>query len=180
MTAIEILRNEHAVILQALDLLEHHARAVADGAAPDPEFGRWIGEFLREFADDTHNAKEEGVLFDLLERRGMPGDFGALAGMRADHASSRRQAEDMAGALAAGNAPAFAARALTLAGLLRRHVLRENDDLFVKAEALLTAADDAEALEAYGRVVHDRAGVLTRQRHLAAIERWRRAFGTGA
>lgn len=180
MTAIAILRNEHAVILEALDLLEHHARQVQAGAALDPGFARWVVQFLREFADDSHHAKEEGVLFGLLEMRGLSRSTGALAGMLADHESTRRQAGCLERALTAADPAAFATAGRSLADQFRRHVLRENDWLFGAAESLLTPADDAAALEAFGQVVHRRDGVLVRQRHLAAIERWRQAFGTCA
>jgi hemerythrin-like domain-containing protein len=179
MTAIEILRNEHAVIIEALDLLEHHVGEVGKGSPLDAEFGRWVVQFIREFADDTHHAKEEGVLFDLLARRGLSRDTGPLALMLADHRASRDLTAGMERALADGNAAAFAAAGQRLAELLRRHVLRENEILFSTAERMLTAEDDASALQAFGRVVQDREGVLVRQRHLAAIERWRSAFGAG-
>jgi hemerythrin-like domain-containing protein len=177
MTAIDILRNEHALILEAMELLERHARRVAAGAALDAGFARWVLEFLREFADDTHHAKEEGVLFGLLERRGLLPGPGALAGMLAEHEASRAQADRLERDLAAGDAAAFAGTALALAAQLRRHVLREDEDLFRRIAPQLGAADDVAALEAFGRVVHERAGVLTRQRHLAAIERWRAVIG---
>ena len=177
MTAVAILRNEHTIILEALDLLERQARAVRSGAAIDVEFARWIVEFLREFADDTHHAKEEGVLFGLLRARGLEGAEKAIAGMLAEHDTTRSQAKLIRRAAAAGDATTFADAGLALAGDFRRHVLRENETLFARAEALLTPADDAEALAAFGRVVHERDGVLVRQRHLAAIERWRIAFG---
>lgn len=179
MTAVEILRNEHAIILEALGLLEDHACRLLTGAAPDPAFARWIVEFLREFADDTHHAKEEGVFFGLLERRGFLPDGGALAGARADHAASRVQVDALERAAAAGDPRAFAATALALARALRRHVQREDEELFAKAERLLTPEDDDAALEAFGRVVHERAGVVTRERHLAAIAVWRDAWPAG-
>lgn len=176
MTAIDILRNEHAVILEALDLLEHHLRAVGAGAGLDREFARWILQFIAEFADDSHHAKEEGVLFGLLERRGLSRAGGPLAAMLADHERCRAQCAGMRQALERGDDAAFAATGAGLAADLRRHVTRENEQLFDRAEALLTPEEDAAALQAFGRVVREREGVLVRQRHLAAIERWRRAF----
>jgi hemerythrin-like domain-containing protein len=176
MTAIAILRNEHATILEVLDLLERHARAVRAGAAVDREFARWIVQFLQEFADDTHQAKEEGVLFGLLLRRGLTGDDAAIAGMLSEHQTTRRQAEVLRQAAEKGESGGVAEAGMSLADTFRRHVLRENESLFGRAEALLTPADDAEALEAFGRVVHQRDGALVRQRHLAAIERWRGQF----
>jgi hemerythrin-like domain-containing protein len=177
MTAIEILRNEHALILQMLALLEHHLRQVAAGAALDREFARWVVDFSREFADDTHHAKEEGVLFGWLESRGLSRASGPLGAMLVDHQRCRSQAQDMAGALARADVAAFAALAGELAQVLRRHMASEGENLFRLAEQLMTPAEDVAAVQAFGRVVREREGALVRSRHLAAIERWRRSFG---
>ena len=79
-------------------------------------------------------------------------------------------------ALLRGDAVEFAARGRQLAELLRRHVARENETLFGMAAGLLTPDEDAKAVQAFGRVVREREGVLVRQRHLAAMERWRKVL----
>jgi hemerythrin-like domain-containing protein len=83
-----------------------------------------------------------------------------------------------------GHSPAAIARSfanctLQLVELLRRHIRTENELVFNVAERLLTAADDVDAVQAFGRVVLDRDGAMIRQRHLAAIECWRRALEGG-
>ena len=176
MTAIEILRNEHAVILQMLDLLERHLAQVRAGGALDREFARWVVDFTREFADDTHHAKEEGVLFGLLEAGGWPRGHGELAAMLEDHQRCRAQSQDLHAALARGDVAAFVVTASALAEDQRRHIARESESLFSSAERLMTPEQDRAAVQAFGRVVRERAGVLVRQRHLDALERWRRAI----
>ncbi|CAG0946282.1 hypothetical protein GPROT2_03662 [Gammaproteobacteria bacterium] len=176
MTAIEILRNEHHVILEAMDLLEHQVHDIRRGDPFDAGFARWAVEFVSEFIDDAHHAKEEGVLFGLLAGHGLAQDRPPLADMLADHRRHRELAADMERSSARGDGLAFAAATLSLVELLRRHVLTENELVFNVAERLLTPADDAEAVRAFGRVVQERDGALVRQRHLAAIECWRRAL----
>lgn len=177
MTAIEILRNEHTVILEALELLERHASAVKAGGPLNAEFAGWILQFVREFADGTHHAKEEGVLFKLIAKHAMPSGLSTLAAMLAEHESGRATVRDIALALGRKDAAGFAAAGLRLVDLRRRHALRENETLFSDCEATLTSAEDSAALEAFGRIVHERDGVLMRQRHLAAMKRWRISFG---
>ncbi|MCC7258275.1 MAG: hemerythrin domain-containing protein [Gammaproteobacteria bacterium] len=176
MHALEILRNEHAILLEGLDLLDHHLAAVAGGQGLDRAFARWMLEFLREFGDDTHHAKEEGVLFVMLADRGLPGGARALAAAEAEHGFLRDRGHDMEQALAAGEVERFATAGRLLSERMRRHVDLENETLFAQAQRLLTPADDAAAVQAFGRVVRERAGVRVREHHLAAIERWRRVF----
>lgn len=177
MIAVEILRNEHGVILEALDLLEQHSRRIVGGAVINREFAQWMLQFMREFAEDTHHAKEEGVLFGVLERLAAERMVTATARMRADHDASRRLTRELEQQLTANDAGSFAATALRMVDGLRRHLLKESDLLFPLADEVMSPDDDAASLEAYGNVVHRREGVLVRQRHLAAIERWRQALG---
>lgn len=176
MTATEILRNEHAVILEAVALLELHAGDVREGTSLDGDFARWIVQFIREFADGTHYAKEQGVLFGLLAVHGFSVDLEPLAGLLAEHAASRRLCDAMEAALGSRDAQAFALAALQFCGLLRRHIRTEEEVVFSAAERLLTPAEDTKAVQAFGRVVHEHDGVVIRQRHLAAIEHWRGVF----
>ncbi len=178
MTAIEILRNEHAVVLEAVELLEQHTQEIQAGRPVGAEFARWMVAFIREFVDDTHHAKEEGVLFRMLLSHGLAADAAPLAGTWADHRANRELATAMERALDRGDSAAFVAAALALGRLLRRHFAVEDASVFTLAEDLLSQEEDAQAVQAFGRVVQERGGVLVRQRHLAAIERWRGDFAS--
>src|SRR6266545_2535017 len=71
-TPTQTLREEHRVILVALDLLERGSGRLAAGAAlPD---GWWPGiiAWLRAFADVNHHAKEERYLFPALAKACVP------------------------------------------------------------------------------------------------------------
>lgn len=160
MMLTDILRHEHDLIEQALDVL----RAVADGLdVPDPpvEEARALVAFFRDFADAAHHAKEEGSLFPALESNGMPRDGGPVGCMLQEHEDSRRLVAAMADAADRGLADrecreAFREAARDYAILLGQHIFKENEVLFGMAERLLPEALH-EQLGAEHHATHEQA-----------------------
>lgn len=177
MRATDILRQEHEAILGVLELLEAHAAQIRAGRAVDPEFAQWCLGFLHHFAEGHHHGKEEGVLFPALIRHGMPKESGPIAIMLAEHEQGRAAVRRMEAAAARGDDRGYAAVASDYAALLRQHIAKENEVLFALADRIFSADDEANALQAFGKVVHDTGGVLVRERYLPAVDHWRQLFG---
>jgi hemerythrin-like domain-containing protein len=139
-TPTDILRNEHAIILRALDLLEAAAGRLETGQGP-PE-GWWedaLGWF-RGFADRNHHAKEEDLLFPAMIRAGVPSGGGPIDVMLEEHERGRALVRAMSGSAGA----ARAASAREYVALLRAHIDKENEVLFPLADAVLT--DDEQRM----------------------------------
>ncbi len=144
-TATQTLRDEHVLILRALDVLE---RALEPATPLSPGWWAQLLTWLRAFADRSHHAKEEAALFPALERAGLPREGGPIATMLAEHDEGRAliQAMDLA-----PDAGARAAAARRYVALLRAHIARENEVLFPMADAVLDdegQRDLARAFEA--------------------------------
>lgn len=142
-TPTGVLREEHRVILKALDVLEAAAeRLVADVVVPEPA---WLAllDWLGRFADARHHAKEERLLFPALEAAGVPRAGGPIGVMLEEHDLGRALVRDMR----AGPAADRAARAWEYVRLLRAHIAKEDEVLFELADALL----DAPAADALRR-----------------------------
>jgi hemerythrin-like domain-containing protein len=133
----EILRDEHVLILRALDLLEI-ASGRSESGRPAPE-GWWAGliAWLRAFADRNHHAKEERALFPAMAQAGIPaGDGGPLAVMQDEHEQGRALMQTM---MDSGARPrALAARRYI--ELLRAHIDKEHGILFPLADDILDQA----------------------------------------
>ena len=133
MTPTDLLRDEHRVILNALDALERGAdRTAAGGSVAD---AWWTGAvaWLRMFADRNHHAKEERALFPAMVKAGVPSEGGPIAVMLEEHVEGRRLVTAMdanSGAARLGACRAYVA-------LLRAHIEKENDIVFPLADAVL-------------------------------------------
>ena len=129
----QTLREEHRVILVALDLLERGSgRLATGGALPD---GWWPGiiAWLRAFADVNHHAKEERYLFPALAKAGVPADGGPIQVMLEEHVQGRGFVRAMESGPPSGRVEA----AGRYVQLLRDHIDKENGVLFPLTEAVL-------------------------------------------
>lgn len=142
-TATEVLREEHRVILRALDALESAAgRLAGGGSVPDGWWDELIG-WLRAFADRNHHAKEERCLFPALAKAGVPSEGGPIAVMLEEHTEGRALIQ----AMETGDADSRADAARRYVRLLRDHIDKENSVLFPFAEAVI----EERARKALGR-----------------------------
>jgi hemerythrin-like domain-containing protein len=69
---IEVLMHEHRVIERMLKVRTAVAQKTDIDEEVDADTFEKTIDFIRTFADRCHHAKEEGELFPLIERRGIP------------------------------------------------------------------------------------------------------------
>ncbi len=138
--------QEHKSILRALDVLDAIATAVAAGAKPEEEDIDTILEFLRWFADAHHQAKEETVLFPVLKSSAAAADR-AVQHMIFEHGQERSGIEELEAHLRVGKTSDFVSSAGQLSSRLRNHIYKEDQILFVQADALLDSQTDDAVFE---------------------------------
>lgn len=176
-TATAVLRQEHDAILRMLDVTEEVARRLDGGESVPGETLGGLLEFFRLFADRCHHGKEEELLFPLLEKKGLPRAGGPIGVMLHEHEDGRALVGQMAAAGEAcskGDAAArgrWAEAARGYSGLLRQHIFKENNILFMLAENLLSDAEQAELARAFEKVEEERMGPGTHQRLHALMEK---------
>lgn len=168
-TPIAELASEHEVIQQVvagLVVLEARLRA---GGLVDPSLLRRILEFLREYADQLHHAKEEVVLFPALERRGVPPQGCPVGALLGEHKQGRALVAEFSHqieAYAAGGADAAAPLIETIAALTKlypAHIWKEDFLLFPMSEKVLQPDDLV--------VIAERFSALNQELGAAALAR---------
>jgi hemerythrin-like domain-containing protein len=173
-TATQTLRHEHDAILRMLDATEETARQLAAGEPVEPRILDGLLEFFRMFADQCHHGKEEDLLFPKLQEKGMPREMGPIGVMLLEHDQGRALVRQMNQAASdykkgqTGAAARWSDAARAYAELLREHIAKENNILFVMAERMLTAEEQRELaaqfesaeLEKMGAGTHERLHVL--------------------
>ena len=135
----DALRDEHAVILRGLDILEAAARQAENGHdLPEAWWADVLGWF-RVFADRNHHGKEESALFPAMVKAGALAEGGPIDVMLEEHGEGRALLQAMA-----DNRSTERARvARRYTHLLRDHIDKEHGIVFPLAEAVL----DEPALE---------------------------------
>jgi hemerythrin-like domain-containing protein len=175
-TATQILRQEHEAILGMLDATEEAARRLAAGESVEPRVLEGLLEFFQLFADRCHHGKEEDLLFPKLAAKGMPSRMGPIGVMLAEHDEGRaliRQMKKAADEYKQGGPASrerWAQAARGYVDLLREHILKENNILFVMAERMLSDEEQRELSAAFEKVEEEKMGAGTHERLHALME----------
>ena len=146
---IQVLAEEHVLILRALESLEMKLRGLAAGASVDRDYLEQMIEFLRVFADRCHHGKEEGLLFPVMvDQLDFPARSGPIAVLSSDHETGRALLKAIADAVGRVESDAGVLGALVENGqayiaLLRAHIDREDNKVFPTVEDLLESEEAA-------------------------------------
>ena len=150
--AIQLLMDEHQLILRSLDALDAFVAKQVHGGDDRAELSRFV-RFIREFADARHHGKEEDILFVAMVAAGFPRDGGPIAVMLMDHDAGRAYVAAMAaraeqqGPWTDADRRAMAEASLGYSSLLRAHIRKEDQILYPMARQRL----DPEALQRVDR-----------------------------
>lgn len=141
-----VLVEEHQLILRMISLLEKNAPETAAERYRNWQFYLDSVDFIRNYADRFHHAKEEDVLFKALVDNGMPRENSPVAAMLMEHDQGRtyvRAMEAAAQQALSGNTGVYqtiADNALAYAALLRDHIAKEDEILYPLAERVIPDA----------------------------------------
>jgi len=138
------------VILRVIEVLGRLvARAERSDSFEGQAFGKCV-EFFRFFADACHHAKEEDLLFPVLEARGIPRENGPIGMMLYEHGIARQLTQQMADALAEvdehGDSATrrFLDAAHQYRDLLTQHIFKEDNVLFTMGDRVLRPDDQTQ------------------------------------
>jgi len=167
------LKDEHQLILRMLALLEKNALLTKQGSCNDYRFYLDGVDFVRNYADRFHHAKEEDVLFEALIGNGMPRLNSPVAAMLMEHDQGRafvlglEQAATRALNGEAGQEKAIVAQARGYLQLLREHISKEDDILYPLAERVIPEELRGAIAEGYQRT--EEKGVEGLEEHYRGI-----------
>lgn len=139
----QVMVDEHKLILRMITLVEYNTALLEEGKFRNWQFYLDAVDFIRNYADRFHHAKEEEVLFMELIKNGMPEKQSPIEAMQMEHDQGRAHVRAMEEAAQKalggeiGQAAIIAEHAKGYAELLRGHIEKENDILYPLAERIL-------------------------------------------
>lgn len=173
--ASDVLMSEHRGIERMLTIVETACDRVESGkGVPSTVFPSAV-DFIRGFADACHHAKEEGKLFPLLEKRGVPRQ-GPIGEMLNEHEEGRMYVRGMAGAIegfARSDADAtgtLVENARGYTSLLRQHIIKEDSVLFPMGDRVLTPEDQQQLMEEFEEIERKEMGEGVHERYHAMLD----------
>ena len=170
----KVMSEEHQLILRMITLVENNTALMENRQFRNWQFFLDAVDFIRNYADRFHHAKEEDVLFVALVKNGMPEKQSPIEAMLMEHDHGRAfvcNIEDAATRTLAGElglVPVIAENAKNYAELLRNHIDKEDNILYPLAERVLPEDVRADILEAYQRAEKEASGL--EKRYLQMVE----------
>lgn len=152
-----VMVKEHQLILRMIALLEQNVALMEQGRFRNWQFFLDAVDFIRNYADRFHHAKEEDVLFVELINNGMPEKQSPIEAMHIEHDQGRAFVRNMAEAAEkavageAGQIAVIAENARGYIALLREHIDKEDTILYPLAERILPQDVRPRMVEAYGK-----------------------------
>lgn len=174
--ATQDLRKEHDSILHVLGLLDKMMTSTALDPATRLQYYGEVVSFLKIFADKCHHGKEENILFIELVKKGIPNENGPIGVMLSEHVRGRELIGQMNLGVEEQNAAMFNQAATAYAGLLRQHIDKENNVLFVMADKVLSEAEQNVMYEKFERHEQEAIGHGVHENLHAMIGKWAKAL----
>jgi hemerythrin-like domain-containing protein len=181
LSVIHILKHEHRVIERVLRALEGICFRLSYKETIATEVLAVIVDFISEYVDSYHHAKEEAHLFPALQRQGIIRDGGPLGIIEHEHVVERDLIDELKIAIEGlkekndGSRKVFIGTAHRYIKHLINHMQQEDAILFRLADELLNSVE-AESLIMSFRLAEKEfgEGVVKRYEEVATKleERW--------
>ena len=168
-TPTEQLRQEHELVLMVVEAMDREVAFIeATGRVHQERVAQMI-DFTRSFTDGYHHAKEEDLLFPLLEERSAAAG-GTVSVLLSEHEAARDCIRAIDGALPAAAhdeaARNVVAENLRLyAFLLPLHIGKEDTILFELADQLLSDQEQELLAADFEGIEGEETGAALRQRY---------------
>jgi hemerythrin-like domain-containing protein len=134
----QILEDEHQTILKVIDAVLEECREIENGKALKVEFFEKTVDFIKNFADKFHHAKEEEILFKTMLESIEQLHCNPIPVMLNEHDEGREYVKGMEEGISEGNTEKLIDNARGYCILLRNHIYKEDNVLYPMAEGALT------------------------------------------
>ncbi|MAH43043.1 cation-binding protein [archaeon] len=155
-----ILFNEHKNILKVIKSLEKECENIEKGKDIDKTFFREAIEFIRNYADRFHHAKEEDILFKEFNKKveQEPGcaHCNPVEQMLIEHDEGRAFVKAMEQAVEKEDKNNVIENARGYAALLQEHIFKEDNILYPMTDDALDEKTKEQMLEKFNKIQDER------------------------
>lgn len=174
--ATQDLRKEHEAILYVLQILDKMMEPDNHDAESPLHYYGEVVYFLKIFADKCHHGKEENYLFKELVNKGITNEGGPIGVMLQEHAQGRDYIAQMSSSFDERNIKGFNNAAELYRDLLRQHIEKENDVLFMMADKVINEQEQNLLFEQFEQHEENVIGHGVHEKLHSMIDTWAEAF----
>jgi len=155
---IDLLMDEHKNILLAIDgLLDQAAKDEKTGHI-SADFYRAGIDFIRNYADRFHHAKEEDILFIELNKDSVKMHCNPTKQMLYEHDLGRQHVKELATGVKENDLAKVLAGARGYGELLKDHIYKEDNILYPLADEALSDGAKDEMLAKFEKIAREYSG----------------------
>ncbi|MAG07236.1 cation-binding protein [Candidatus Pacearchaeota archaeon] len=152
MRATKILSEEHQNILKVLDVLERECGGLESGKELDKVFVGKAIDFIKNYADRFHHAKEEDILFKEFGKKSDEAHCNPVEQMLYEHDLGREFVKGMGDGLESSDKEKVIASLRGYVQLLREHIFKEENILYPMIDGILGEDIQKEMLREFDKV----------------------------
>ncbi len=134
----QILSDEHQTILKVIDAVNTECAALERGKTLDIGFFHKTIDFIKNYADKFHHAKEEDVLFKAMLENVEHLHCNPIPVMLHEHDEGRAFVQGMEQGISEKNTDKIIENARGYGMLLQQHIYKEDNVLYPMAEEALS------------------------------------------
>jgi len=163
----EILSDEHKKILEVIDVLDKECLAVENGKEIEEDFFKKVIDFIRNYADKFHHAKEEDILFKELNKENVEMNCNPTEQMLYEHEQGRDFVKGMEKRLNENDKIKLIRNARAYSELLKEHIHKEDNILYPMADEVLDQKIKRLILEKFKKIGTERK--KDKEKYLAVV-----------
>ncbi|MEK6864112.1 MAG: hemerythrin domain-containing protein [Nanoarchaeota archaeon] len=167
METTRILADEHRYILKVAGALRKETEALAEGKPLDTAFFTTAVDFIRNYADKFHHAKEEDILFVEFCNNLENAHCNPVEQMLHEHETGREYVRGLEDAIKRKNVPDVIENARGYASLIEEHIYKEDNILYPMADQAIPAGMHEAMLGKFKRAEKMRFDRQIKDRYMA-------------
>ncbi len=168
--ASKALSDEHKYILKVIGALDRKCNAIDSGKKLEKDFFEKAIDFIRNYADKFHHAKEEDILFAELKKSGEEMGCGAVEQMLHEHDLGRNFVKGMEQGLEENDKNKVTENARGYAQLLQEHIYKEDNILYPMADGTLDEQTQKSMLERFEQAEAERFEKGIKEKYISIAE----------
>ncbi len=147
--ATSILSDEHKNISKVVGALVAERDNLKSGGALDKEFFEKAVDFIKNYADKSHHAKEEDILFVEVHKDGVEMHCDPIPQMLHEHDEGRNCVKNIVDGLNEGDNEKIIAGTTGYTDLIKEHIFKEDNILYPMADDALNDQAQESMLEKF-------------------------------
>ncbi|MDP7244067.1 MAG: hemerythrin domain-containing protein [Flavobacteriales bacterium] len=163
----KILSDEHQNILKVINALIKECNALESEKELDKAFFETAINFIRNYADKFHHAKEEDILFVELCKDTVQMQCNPVEQMLHEHDLGRNFVKGIEKGLKENNKKEVIKNTRGYAQLLQEHIYKEDNILYTMADEALNRQVQKSMLDKFKQAEHKKFSKGTKERYLS-------------